>query len=126
MNLEQKVTSLELSKKLNELGVKQESLFYWDKPLLRDEYLLVYEETIHSYGNRYSAFTASELLELFPTDYEIKKIKVTYDNGKSYSEYFIKHEDDGIDSSETFYDTNICNALAKMLIHLIEKGSIKP
>lgn len=30
MKLEQQVVSLELAKQLKELGVKQDSLFYWD------------------------------------------------------------------------------------------------
>ena len=70
MKLEQQVTSLELSKKLKELGVKQESLWWWVK----------WNKKVHTKGNfpiswqvelaphkkckSISAFTVAELLEL--------------------------------------------------------------
>jgi len=74
MNPEQQVVSLELAKKLKELGVKQESLFWWNlwrgqmddfmyqihygKPVVRGDGVLS-EET-------YSAFTVAELGEMLP------------------------------------------------------------
>ena len=76
MNLEKQVTSLELSKRLKELGVRQESLFYWLKWLNSPlEMNLGYKDTILSNNNSffndnnykyYSAFTAAELLALLP------------------------------------------------------------
>ncbi len=50
MPLESQVCSLELAKRLKELGVKQESLFYWvaediyDRPYNRGKYILVARE----------------------------------------------------------------------------------
>ena len=82
MKLEQQVTSLELSKKLKELGVKQEGLFLWtldesyDKEgtlLMKDghgHYSLLDEFCSYSF-NKYnyncSAFTVAELGELLPS-----------------------------------------------------------
>ena len=79
--LVKQVTSLELSKRLCELGVKQESLFYWT-----DGYLVISinmdlllennnVRTLSGINNswpddeineHYSAFTSSELLEFLP------------------------------------------------------------
>lgn len=80
MKLEQQVTSLELSKRLKELGVKQESIWYWVKSnqtafpnptLIRD---FEYEESksfapAFQYQYAYSAFTLAELFEMMPMMY---------------------------------------------------------
>ena len=68
MKLEQQVCSLELSKRLRELGVKQESLFGW---ILRgvkpDEYKLWTSGSIEEYlGDATSAYTVAELGEMLP------------------------------------------------------------
>jgi len=85
MKLEQQVTSLELSKKLKELGVKQDSLFYWvDKfPLVTIEPIIVDVKKFDNYyegktedfaralkNNIYSAFTVAELGNLMPKEIE--------------------------------------------------------
>lgn len=78
MNLENQVTNLELSKKLKELGVKQESLFYWHETEKDEDYWIdadtpVYDielkmgSSVPYYGNSvyiYSAFTVAELGEI--------------------------------------------------------------
>lgn len=80
MKLEQQVTSLELSKKLRELGVKQESLFVWDwsmeEGVMAD---LIYWEkdkpNSHKVmgGYLFSAFTVAELGEMLPSGFEVNK-----------------------------------------------------
>jgi hypothetical protein len=75
MKLENQVVSLDLAKRLKELGVKQESLFAWVKlpPSEKEgyegeEYGLVYEWTMaHNAGKEcISAFTVAELGEMLP------------------------------------------------------------
>ena len=66
MELKDQVTSLEISKKLKELGVEQESLFYWckygDNWCIADEHTMeVNNEEPEEY---YSAFTGAELGEM--------------------------------------------------------------
>ena len=82
MKLEQQVTNLELSKKLKELGVKQDSLFYWigdeeDKMFLGD-----IDKTLKVIGTPfdgleqedyeiiYSAYTVAELGEMLKVAFE--------------------------------------------------------
>lgn len=65
-------TSFELSKRLEELGVKQESLFWWyiPKAEIKSMIELVYGKQGHdteiSTGwNCYSAFTVAEILKIY-------------------------------------------------------------
>ncbi len=63
MTLQAQVTSLELSKKLAELGIKQESIWYWGR------WGKIWELVqTHPNANldKYSAFSVAELGELLP------------------------------------------------------------
>lgn len=86
MQLEKQVCSLELAKKLKELGVKQESLFYWVHDDLTRTYLatekqlpiiqagynrIPHQSMAEDYGwrenvEKCSAFTVAELGEMLP------------------------------------------------------------
>jgi len=88
MKLENQVTSLELSKKLKELGVKQESLFYWESyylPITTSRHNTLIsskdigaKEPVERRGFlvskliRYSAFTVAELGEMLPASLKMK------------------------------------------------------
>lgn len=71
MKLEDQVTSLEISKKLKELGVKQESEFYWVVTLTTEYHLSWYPngelpKALQQRNDCYSAFTVAELGVLLP------------------------------------------------------------
>jgi hypothetical protein len=88
MNIEEQVCSLELSKKLKELGVKQESFYHWHYQVYTHEdfkWKLIDSSkfsyiTYLSKENFISAFTVAELGELLPNcisiieNDELKKI----------------------------------------------------
>lgn len=63
MKLEEQVTSLELSKRLKELGVKQESFFNWNNGKLESDHVM---KNYNGYENCIAAFTVAELGELLP------------------------------------------------------------
>ena len=89
MNINDLVCSLELAKKLKELGVKQKSNIYWMEiidpflvPILTEHDKLLFFHITHNIlpPHVYSAFTSSELGEILPkaisiiTDEEDKKM----------------------------------------------------
>ncbi len=144
MNLSDQVISLELAKKLKELGVNKASIFGWiyhehsegqawackhpepnaawyiitgsnnHKPVLWDE------------DNEAAAFTVAELCELLPAfinegNYRLAIYKFTNTYSIDYCH---------VDTGYTLYfsdiaDKTLANALAKMLIFLIENGILK-
>jgi len=118
MNLEQQVTSLALSKRLKELGVKQESIFFWsyyddghskDKPgiAFADNCNLSFME------NLVSAFTVAELGQLLYGE-ETPHSK----GGGGYwetSEYY-----DLVDGRHRITADTEAEARGLMLAHLIE------
>lgn len=151
MELEKQVVSLDLSRKLKELGVKQESVFVWsvpdpsqaknaDEKLVLGKYcevLLCYRQ--QDWGGRgfeaIPAYTIQELLELLPLeikgdweDYQMVVFRMNAENGGEV--FQVRYE--GIDQ-DTFHfsddsalepatDQYLVIALAKMLTYLIEKN----
>ena len=69
MPLEKQVSSLEPSKHLKELGVKQESHFYWNRPTNLAPHQIVsgtFTWKTDDEDGRVSAFTVAELGEMLP------------------------------------------------------------
>jgi hypothetical protein len=115
MKLENQVCSLELAKRLKELGVKQESLFYWcqmEKPT-RTAWDIRGEKFIddYKYTSRelkyISAFTVAELGEMLP------KLSCS---GKYTKDYICNLVSGELQTAKTE-----ANARAKMVIYLKEK-----
>ena len=128
MELKKQVCSLELSKKLKELGVKQESLFEWRQFDIQEEMKWIIVETgkiPHKMGmanigfGEYSAFTVAELGEILkPQGHQLPVWS---------KKYGVFHSDcGGFFGSVWIQDKTEANARAKMLIHLIEKEIVKP
>ena len=119
MTLEQQVTSLELSKRLKELGVKQDSYFHWIanynglEPQLSG--LSPSESNKH---NNYSAFTVAELGDMLP---EIITDHCCVEMGKYRGKWVIRYSkiDNELGGIRFDEDTE-SNARAKMLIYLLE------
>lgn len=65
MKLEEKVTNLEFSKRLKELGVKQESCYFWwvSDGIKIDHRLLYRVDMKAQHPNEFSAFTVAEIGE---------------------------------------------------------------
>ena len=86
MKLEQQVTSLKLSKKLKELGCKQDSLFYWEKDVYANLKWHItfgnidWEPSQMDNFNIISAFTVAELYQLHYQKFgTLSKIPVNID-----------------------------------------------
>lgn len=126
MKLEQQTTNLELSRKLKELGVKQTSLFYWNRvhPFGENDWEVgLHSPSINSIksGDAYSSFTASELGELLP---EIVKNQ----NGDELRIFYRKingvWECSPLSIFEKIEDRSLSNLMAKILIYSIESKLI--
>lgn len=142
MELTKQVASLELSKKLKELGVKQESIFVWVKQnhvLLSNPPQDCWELEPTLYGSKHylrckgycSAFTVAELGEILPDRLDDKEKDMKYqgrwvnglDTRKQPAIWEVSYMDYGLQYpiycviSETEAD-----ARAKMFIYLLENG----
>lgn len=154
MTLEQQVTSLELSKRLKELGVKQETNFIWEGNTLyvrvhkNDHNSEVYfvntvdfgewyeeERLKNGFTNTYPAYLSSELGEMLPGYIEISnevynlEIRPAYylDGKTTYGMWDIgywKHGQNGGAKGKYQQDKTLINVMAKMLIYLLEQGLI--
>ena len=123
MKLKQQVTSLELSKKLKELGVEQNSYFAW---VLNNCDANIWDETMwESYDGPNKpeilacAFTVAELGEMLP----LEKCFIDIQGNEEDSWYFHVKDDRGFQMFVEDAETE-ANARAKMLIYLLENKLI--
>ena len=121
MQLEQQLTNLEYSQKLKELGVKQESIWYWtDLPEDDGKTWVLQREGLWNKGLMFSAFTVAELGELLRQGMQGSWARgeggwrCEYEPIKKY----------GIWKNVFINADTEANARAKMLIYLIENNLI--
>lgn len=145
--IEKHVTSLELSKRLKELGALQESYFFWHEFNLADfeegesvgtlrpemEWHLTSSSLNTDGAGHCSAFLASELGEMLPpawyrTHVWLQITRQWNQEAKNHAGKWIAAYDPepSYDQIGPFMEDSMPNALAKLLIHLIEQGIVKP
>ena len=110
------VTSLELSRTLEKLGVKQESEFYWVhvEGCKEDDWVIQSKDNIHSKADIvYSAFLSGELGEM------LKKIDI--DCWYSYPDFRLKLARHNTSDAR---DEREAEARGKMLVYLKENKLI--
>ena len=114
MDLVQQVCSLELAQKLKELGVKQESLWYWLKiSELDEQYVIRFSNKICEHWEHYSAFTVAELGEMLKeSEWRLPYVR---ENGRWWNGGF---DDEPTSATEA-------DARAKCLIYLLENHKIQ-
>jgi hypothetical protein len=124
MKLEAQLTSLKLSKKLRELGVKQDAFWSWydttdydDIPRLNrsDENCPVCTLSKQTFEDKYSAFTVAELGE-------IGKLEMISWYNPRFEKWAVARE---YDDQLRLYEDTEADARAKMLIYLIENKLIQ-
>lgn len=147
MKLENQVCSLELSKRLKELGVRQESAFYWSTntvPSLKDDVHLREKKVCNHRDGKvadggviryFSAFTVAELGEMLPNRVKgfgllIDKYDPTQINEKVQRPFMwgVAYVEWGYDGPENRFEIDDeeseANARAKMLIYLLQNKII--
>ncbi len=122
MKIKQQVCSLELAKKLKELGVKQESFFYW---ALRQDGSWICAQG-QGWSDSISAFTVAELGEMLPNMFEYEVFKRCLIKSFKIDDTHITAIYN-MDSKHLLWleaDTE-ADARAKMLIYLLENNLIQ-
>jgi hypothetical protein len=124
MELSEQVVSLDLAKRLKELGVKQHSLFYFVKRNNKNRYSIAYlSKSFIDYNNEFddicSAYTTTELGELLPAMINSTPLEIL--KGLKFGDiqplYCVRYYNADLIGEP---DKSMANAMAKMLIHLIE------
>jgi len=130
MKIEQQVVSLELAKKLKELGVKQESVFAYQG----QQIVSLPSLSPHEWAKCIPAFTVAELGEMLPK--AIKKLSVQGVPQKSDYYLYISWSDHDQKWRYTYsnptynacvdmwFEATEADARAKMLVYLLENRLI--
>jgi|SRR6187551_1386829 len=128
MELSKQVCSLELAQKLKELGIRQESYFYWVKGFPTRI------EAREGIGSKYtsirlfSAFTVAELGEMLPDEFpndSDSQIRIFKTYSMDLLRWYVRYENEVLESvNHCEYADTEADARAKMLIYLIENKLI--
>lgn len=145
MNLEQQLTNLELSKRLHELGIDKESLFYYLNIDGDGKYYIYFNEHLPEdfeyEGEPIPALTSSELLEILPACIDTKQnepfnyfwLQICKRSAKNI-QYCTGYFCDTVEAINfpsmgspilKSHDEKFPDALAKILINLIESGHVR-
>lgn len=143
MTLEQQVCSLDLAKKLKELGVKQESAFWWTRPRDINDITALLEPSdtptdwLEKFPlDKWSAFTVAELGEMLPNvvgeDSKGLWIQMRKSNGLGNFKggHCVEYTNANIEATQAViphpkvWDNTEADARAKMLVYLIENNLI--
>ena len=129
LKLEEQVTSLELSKQLKALWVKQDSVYYWVQgggyPDDWSKSTLESERQIKNYNKDFvcSAFTVAELGIALPGEISVFRVKYYLDMGKidSESTYYVRYINHDLpDTVHIEHSKTEADVRAKMRIWLIK------
>jgi hypothetical protein len=114
-SIEWQVTSLEISKQLKNLGIKQESYFYWCDGILPQVYPnLNFCKPIDT-EILISAYTVAELMLMMP----LEKYNIEIETYPKAAIFYV--EFDGEEETRCFSfkeEKNLANTLGEILIHL--------
>lgn len=125
MTLDQQVVSLELARKLKELGVKQESVFVWYTNADFGHLLYLGEDGMRPMeAKTYSAFTVAELGNIIYT--RIKVITPRYDLDNKRWQFELVHIEEPIEGKTTglMFTDKEADIRAEQLIFLIKHEQI--
>lgn len=134
MNLQSQVCNLELAKQLKELGVKQESIFWFKPTGSYPTLMIVDEEKTEDY---YSAFTVSELGEMLPwrskrmgtmnnAEFVSTKLVNTATHQTIWCAAYWDEDKDLYSGMVVRLDADTeADARAKCLVYLLENGLVK-
>lgn len=133
MKLESQLSSFKPSMCLKELGVKQESVYFWcdksqdwsDVILLRGGNLKTIVD--HNIRSVTSAFSVAEGLEELPDEFMKNDWLYTLVICKLDSMWIVSYDNADGDTYNDFTgeDKFLANAVTKMRIYLIEKGKVE-
>jgi hypothetical protein len=118
MQPKNQVTTLEQSKKIDELWFKRESYFVW-RDITNNPLLDVYNEYTPEVHPIYKAYTVSELME-YIKPYHLWNHLIIWKHNKVYTVWYWY-----ITSEFLKENKNLAQALWDMLIYLIENHYIK-
>lgn len=132
MELEKQCASLEPSKKLSELGVPQNSFFYWVVFVDGQAPFIVFikgqaEDYQRQGAEIFSAFTVAELGEILP--HKIQNKYLTIVKHKEYGEkatWGVCYKEANHNFlTGTLYSNKLTDALSQILTYLLENGLIR-